>query len=243
MSELTFKWKGVDAAAYGVEVLRLPDLVSPAIRGAAQTVPGRSGTVFIPEGNGDVYEEIVGMAECYLPYEQGGYVGDLPEIAAWLRGEGWWQQSDLPGRRFKARITDAISFQPLLVGFADRVFGLTVYAQPYRYFIENAALTIASSGNTLENRGNCPSEPRIVIRGSGDITLTINGQRASFEGISGGIIIDSELRDCLRLDGTTLYNSAATDMEDFPLLETGVNTISWTGTVTGVTITPRWRDI
>ena len=39
----------------------------------------------------------------------------------------------------------------------------------------------------------------------------------------------------------TIYSPTA---DDFPTLAPGANILSWTGTgVTGITITPRWRDL
>jgi phage-related protein len=48
--------------------------------------------------------------------------------------------------------------------------------------------------------------------------------------------------DCYAADGVTLDYGKAT-LDDYPTLAVGANVVSWTGTVTSVTITPRWRDM
>lgn len=237
MSEMSFTWNGKSSDDFGIVVTRLPDVTSAGQRGTAQTVTGRDGTLFISD---EALDEMVLLVECYLPYEQGVEVASMDEIRAWLRGFAWFTQSDVPGRKFYARITDSIAFQPLVVGFEDRVFGITLYADPYQYVSPEAADTVFTAAGTIVNPGTAPSLPRIRIDGSGDFTVTVGGCLMDFEGISGGIIVDSELEDCLSLDGAQLLNTKVT-LEDFPRLAVGGNTITWTGGVTKVTITPRWR--
>ena len=237
MDELSFTWNGLSSEEFGVKVLRLPDVISPGIRGTAQRIPGRDGTLFSGE---DALEEIVLLTECYLPYEQGGQVATLDEIRQWLRGIGWFTQSDVPDRKFRARITDAISFQPLMVGFADRVFGLTLYADPYQYEDPDPTDIILTETGFVNNPGTAASRPRIAIEGSGDITLVIGRCIMVFDGLTDGIVVDSELMECLNLTETQLMNANA-DIEEFPLLQPGANSVMWSGEVTRIVISPRWR--
>ena len=75
--------------------------------------------------------------------------------------------------------------------------------------------------------------------------MTIGTQIVEVDDLGGGVILDSELGECFNLDETQLKNSVVTLMDDaFPTLQPGAHIISWTGTgVTGITITPRWRDL
>lgn len=236
MSVLSFVWDGKSSDDFGIEVMRLPDVVSAGLRGSAQIVPGRDGTLYLPEG---ALEEITLLVECYLPYEQSDDVASLDEIRAWLRGSGWFRQSDVPGRRFRARITDAIYFQPLVVGFRDRVFGITLYAEPYQYMTDVDNIYLTSAG-TVTNPATASSRPKLKIEGSGDVTLMVGATRMSFEGLTDGVTVDSELMECLDLDETQLLNSLA-HLDEYPVLKPGSNRISWSGSVTKVTVVPRWR--
>ena len=240
-----FEWNGITSGAMGVEVLRLPERQRAGIRGEAVNVPGRSGAIFVPDGSPEapVLEENVLLCECYLPYEQGGDVAALEEISAWLTGEGVWRQSDAPDGAFRARITDAISFQAWVPGFEDRIFGLTLYAEPWEYIYPEAPDIQMTAAGSVRNPCAAASAPRIEVRGSGDIALTVGTYEMSFGGVSGGFIIDSEAGDIYGLDGTTLQRGLAQTLEEFPLLAPGENAVSWTGTVSRVTITPRWRRL
>lgn len=238
MSVLSFTWNGQSSDDHGVCVKSLPFLYTPGERFESCVIPGRDGVLRIPDGG---MEEIALLVDCYLPYEQGVTVSDMRTIREWLRGEGWFTQSDLPGRAFKAKITDAIAFQPWVDGFADRLFSITLYAEPYQYHYPEAEKIVLTAAGTVSNPGTAHSLPRIAITGSGDFTVSIGGTYMEFSGVSGGVIVDSERMDVLAQDGLTLANSCAA-MAEFPKLQPGPNAVSWTGGVTKMEILPRWRD-
>lgn len=242
MSDMTFTWKGVSSADMGVQVLRLPDVIRAARRGTTYKVPGRDGALFVDDG---ALEEITLLMECYLPYDQGDKVSDMSVIREWLTGDGEFTQSDLPGRVFKARITDEIKYQPWVQGFADRVFGVTLYAEPYCYSDVPEYIEFSSAGGEVTNPGDA-MRPVIIIEGSGDITLTVDSARregeyfASFEGLTDGVLIDCDAMECLSTDRTQLLNDKAT-MDEFPILEPGRNFITCTGNVERISVIARWR--
>ena len=55
--------------------------------------------------------------------------------------------------------------------------------------------------------------------------------------ITTGIVLDCSLKEAYI--GTTLMNNHMSG--DFPVLKPGLNGISWSGNVTSVVISPRWR--
>ena len=239
MSVLSFTWKGESSDDHGVCVMALPFVYSPGARFDSYTIPGRDGVIRIPD---DSAEELVLLAECYLPYEQGATVSDMKTIRSWLTGSGWFTQSDLPGRALKAKITDAIAFQPWVAGFQDMLFSITLYAEPYQYhYPEAEEQTFAASG-TITNPGTAASLPRIAITGSGDFTVSIAGTYMEFFGVTGGVVVDIEKMDVFAQDGLTLANSCAS-VTEFPKLQPGPNAVSWTGSITKMEILPRWRDV
>lgn len=234
---MSFSWKGVSSDAMGVAVMRLPDIIAPARRGETYAIPGAGGTLFVPDGG---REEMTLLAECYLPYEQGGEVASMDEIRTWLTGSGWWTQSDVPGRKFSARITDMISFQPLVPGFDDRVFGLTLYAQPWQYIDPEAADILLTAPGAVTNPGNAAAEPLITVSGSGNISISVGGRTIMLTGLTGSAVIDCGAK--LVYSGTTLLTGSTTlAQKEWPVLQPGNNAVSWTGSVTKLTITPRWR--
>jgi len=102
--------------------------------------------------------------------------------------------------------------------------------------VNNAPVTLWSNGS-ITNPGTVNSEPVLFLMGNGNITLAINGISIQLTGISGSITIDSVLKDAY--NGSTLLNNQM--LGDFPVFLPGVNTISWTGSVSSLHVTPNWR--
>lgn len=90
------------------------------------------------------WDEIILPVECYLPYEQGVAVAALETLAAWLQGMDFLTLSNRPGRRFRARLTDPVTLTPLVEGFADRIFALNFWADPFAYEASPTVLTMTA---------------------------------------------------------------------------------------------------
>lgn len=238
LGPLQFSFGGVSCADHGVEVLRLPALTRPALRGETVTIPGRDGSLHILE---DAYEESLVTCDCYLPYEQGRAVSSLTQISAWLRGSGWWTQSDRPDRRFQAHILDELTYQVVLPGFADRLFSIPVWLAPYAYHTANAPVSLTAAGS-VSNPGTAPSEPTITVTGSGNINLQIGQRTVLITGLTGGsVTLDAAARMAYR--GNVNLCGIVTIVGGWPVLSPGANAVSWTGSVSKVTITGNWRDV
>ena len=230
-----FGWRGVSSDAHGVVVTKLPPVMFPGRRTETIVVPGKSGALHIEDG---AWDEMLLPIECYLPYEQGGVVSSIETLALWLQGEGWLTLSNRPGRRFRARLTDAVMLSPLMEGFEDRIFALSFWADPFAYELVPTVRT-ETVPFTLTNPGTVYAEPVIELTATGDVTLTIGDQTISIDGAPGTVMIDVPAG--LIFSGeTNLTGSAST--EDWPLiLPTGECAVSWTGDVSQVKIQPNWR--
>jgi phage-related protein len=91
---------------------------------------------------------------------------------------------------------------------------------------------------TIINPYRAHSEPSIHIVGTGDVTLYIGNQVVLLTGIEAGITIDTEI-----LSAYTDSNPMNHKMQgDFPVLLPGTNEISWVGSVSELSVVPRWRD-
>ena len=78
-----------------------------------------------------------------------------------------------------------------------------------------------------------------TLYGNGTITLTTYSGVVVLSGIGNGIILDWEAQKCMSLDGGTLLNDKVDgDPQYLPL---GDSTITWTGTVSWLVVTPNWR--
>lgn len=231
LTDAWFEFKGKRSTQMGIELTSMPARGMPAERGEFAAVAGRSGALWVGDGG---YDTIDVRLDCYAPD------GHNDEIAQWLTGSGDLRFSDDPYRVYKARIARNIQRSNPFARFTAQKYTVTFTCQPHKYAWADEYLPPMTEAGGVVNPGALPSYPRIEVEGSGDVTLAINGEEITMEGLTDGIIIDSEMMECLSLDETQLLNSKV-QMDEFPTLSPGFNAIAWKGTVTSVTITPRWR--
>lgn len=230
----------------GVYLRQMATRFVPGVNIERKKVAGRNGALkYGPRTYNDVQVRI----ECDVRDET-----KLPEVLAWLTGEGRLRFSDEPEYTYDASVEKEYSRSPIMSRYKGQRFTVTWTCHPFRRLYPEAGAIAFSEPGMIENPGTAPSLPLIKIVSSGTFSLTIGMQTVRFTDVDGGgIIIDSELGDALTLDGAQLAN----DKMDGPLFEIqpGYNGISWfaggeddegnvlSGSVTQVTITPRWRYI
>lgn len=108
--------------------------------------------------------------------------------------------------------------------------------KPFKYAIENHLGTI--SAGTITNSGNRYSRPVWLIEGSGDISLTVNGETFTISGVDGSTCIDCE--KMIAYTQSTIITPNTTGK--FPFLASGANSVSWSGNITKVMLkkNERW---
>ena len=239
LGSVWFEFAGARNTEKGVRLLSMPVRYHPEERGELVQVPGRSGYLWASDG---CYNNVLTRVQCMTADD-----ADIGNVDAWLSGAGNLRFSDDPDRFYRARVTKEFSRSAAMNRFVNQSFTVTFDCQPFLYHVETEGggdVEIEASPYTINNPGTHKSAPRIKIAGTGDVVLTIGTQIVEINGLEDGIIIDSELGDCFNLTETALFNSKVTLVDDaFPTLAPGANIISWTGDVTKITITPRWRDL
>ena len=88
-----------------------------------------------------------------------------------------------------------------------------------------------------------PSEPVIMIEGSGNIELTVNGEVWKLADVDGSITIDTQRNLAYRDNHVLLNKISRYDNNVYlPMLNTGKNSISASGTVTKIMVikNERW---
>ena len=228
-----FIFNGKDSREMGVVVETLPTIQRPKRKVTRYDVTGRDGALEVDEGGYDGYTTTMKI---------NAFGQKLETLNAWLDGDGWFITSDEPDRQLWV-VMDA-----QLKGTRYNVSGacydsitITLYIHPWRYIIPaDASTEYTEFPIAITNPYAWESRPKITIEGSGEITLTVNANMMTLNDITDGIIIDSELMDCMNLTKTALMNSHA-NIDEFPTFQPGGNTISVSGTVTKITVEPRWR--
>lgn len=224
----------------GIVTTILPPIVTAAKRDEPQVIPGRSGSLHMQDG---AYEQILKPCSVYLPYEQGVTVAALNAIRAWLTGYGTVSFSNDPGREYRGHIVSKIDWNEWLNGFEDREAQIIWECEPYAYHTNAQTFSVSTSGQTVNNPGTAEARPLLAVTGSGDVELMVGLGIVQLVGMSGTVYIDCEAEECYSLSGTVRVNKNGIMGGEFPTIPTGTSLISWTGSVTGISVTPHWRDI
>lgn len=227
--EAWFTFKGVDSREMGVIVTAMPETVRAERRVESVTVAGRNGSLHTDEG---VYESYDRTMECALIKR-----AKLDEVTAWLVGSGEMTFSTEPDKVYRVTIANKISIAQMMRVFQK--FQVVMDTQPFKYSVNAAGDALElTAPTTIRNSGTVYSEPLIMIYGSGEITLTINGADFPLYGVQESITIDSEMMEVFK--GDTNQNGKYGGA-DFLRFEVGKNEIRWTGNVSKIKIQPRWR--
>lgn len=115
-------------------------------------------------------------------------------------------------------------------------FTATIVCEPFFYEVDEQIINITVNNTDIYYLGTVAGEPRIKIYGTGDIQLTINNTTLQINNVIDSVTLDSKLLLCVDDNGS---NKSIDMIGDFPLLDRGVNSINWIGSVTKIELLPR----
>ena len=234
LTEAWFEFAGVDSRDMGILIRQMPIRYQPGRNYTRKKVSGRDGAVRVGDGS---YNDVAVRLECDLHD-----MSRMAEVAAWLTGEGFLRFSDEPDAAYYASVEKEFSRTSIVPRLEGQRFTVAWVCHPFRYMWPEAEnIVVTSSSDFVSNPGTAPSNPRYKITGSGDFSITVNGEALFFTGVDDGIIVDTELMDALTYDGLLLDNGRMSGKP--PQLLPGVNVVTWSGNVRRIEITPRWRCI
>lgn len=236
---LSFTFAGRDSHVdFGIIVSSRPTIPSPKRRVSYIEVPGRDSSLRYDEGT---YDDITIAIECTVKGEK--IMERLDGIKAWLlsAGESGLIFSFQPDRKYIAQVVNAIDFKQ---GFKiTSQFVVVFNCRPFKYAVNNTPVIIATGlGSTLINQGTVTSRPVIKIYCSGSGRFKINGAEVALSNITVQYItLDSELEEAYYIENGQMKNANNLMAGEFPILSVGDNTITYTGGITKLEITPNWR--
>lgn len=228
------KYKDIHSDAMGLIVDTYPPIVRAEQRVDMAKVPGKHGEVTLL--GVPVYEAQV--RECRCVIEPGA---DITALSGWLSGRGDLIFGNEPQYTYEAQAINEVPFEKMLREREYREIRLPFFCQPLkRLTTPEADIVLTESGGFFVNPGHVESRPMIKVEGSGTVRIMIGTASITMiKGLIGAILLDSEVG--IATDTTRTVNMSPMVSGDWPVLPVGNVPISWTGTVTKVTITPRWR--
>jgi phage-related protein len=227
------KWKEQDSRYInGIVICELPPIIKPQMRVAETVIDGVDGSLIEELG--------------YATYDKPLLIGltqnaNIDAIIKFFSGKGDVTFSNEPDKYYKASIVNQVDYARLV---RFKTATVTFRVQPFKYKLDELPVTISTSENVynVENWGTETSKPLIRLEGSGTVECRVNGNSAfsyTFPSNDTEVYIDSELQDAYV--GPVLKNRNM--VGEFPILNSGDNEISFTGTLTSVEITARSRWI
>ena len=249
MEEAWFLWKGESSLSRGLRVLAYPAAGRAAAAYRRVEIPGRSGLVTLTDP--PVYEAAEREIRFLMPPE-----AQPGAVLAWLAGAGRLVLGNEPDRALAAEAEGAMALERCPDGTREGTVRFLVQPLKEEYPPEPVVpITANGDGETeITARGDVPARPVYRVEGTGEIVLTVGdatedgtGSVLSIDLEEGmdGFVVDTDAAMVTSLDGTeNLCSLCELFYNGFrglwlPVGET--TTISWTGSVTSVSIDPRWR--
>lgn len=136
---------------------------------------------------------------------------------------------------------------PVPVAFLAAEISVQLTARPFAYAVSPTIvdLTGAASYAEIENKGTVFSAPEIRLKGSGDVTINVNGAdfiiKIPSDLNSKEIVIDCDSQVAYYMDGNSMISVTHRTYNNFPLLHEGKNYMKYTGTVSEMKCNVRER--
>lgn len=237
---MSLTFNGISSDSIGVVVERYPSRPVPERIVETVRIPGRNGTLTRTEGFANVVQDY----EVYLSAAAVGLPSVAADMAAWLLApEGYARLEDTynPGVYRMARFINPEEIRNFFNRFGRCV--LSFDCMPQRFLTSGEVATSYSADATITNPTAFLALPLIEVSGTGDVSFSLGGHTILIEDMTGTITIDAETQNAY--DGVTNLNASVTLADgNFPALNPGANSLAFvSGTITDITITPRWWTV
>ncbi len=219
-------WKGKKSILIdGLMICDLPPITKPKMRYKETSIDGVDGSI-IEELGYSSYVKTVSIAL------KGNYRVD--DVISYFTGSGKLILSNEDDKYYNAMIVEQIDFERLI---RYRKAKVKFIVQPYKYMVNMGTLSIDPSlgSYVINNRGNATAKPIITLKGSGVVSLKLDEITIfeyTFPQEDTEVIIDSEQQEAYL--GAMLKNRNMNG--NFIELNTGLNTISWSGSLTEIKV-------
>ena len=235
-SEISFA--GVRSSDLRVWIERYPARILPEQAVTATQVPGRNGALLMLDGNYTNYEQ---EYEVFISAESSGLILAARDVAIWLESPKGYQRledSYEPDVYRLAYYAGGKDIESILNRFGRATIAFN--CKPQRFLKSGETpITLTASG-TLTNGTKFDALPLIRVNGSGAGTVTVGDITVTISDIDGYVDIDCDLQDAYK--GSANKNGTIS-LTDFPKLAPGNSSVSFSGGVTSLVITPRWWTI
>lgn len=231
----TFTFGGVSSDSLGLHIEYCPEQNRPARKMERYSVPGRNGDIIVAQ---DAWENI---EQSYDIWGGNGTINDATAVgyslADWLFSQNGYQ-----------RLEDTYDTQHYRRAFFEGPYDfmsvmrrrgratITFSCDPRRFLLSGETAVTLTGTDTIDNPTSFTARPLLEVHGSGNGTIECGGKTITITGIYDGMILDCDAQDAY-YPGVNL-NSLVSG--EFPVIPGGTQTITITGGITSVEVTPNW---
>ena len=231
-----FTLDGNNCEDVGIHVLEYPDDVIAKRRMTSYTVPG-GANAWVYDGAWG-YEDVVRTIRCTVDED-----ADIDAVIRFLLPD---TRNIVLGCRpqfmYTGVLQNAVEIQKILrASRKKKNFDADYLCNPFkRLAIPGEDITLTAAGG-VDHPGTARCYPVITVAGSGTVKLTFHAvDDFTLYGLESGEprVIDCGAMVCTDAGGYTDLSRLSAG--DYPWLDPGYNSISWTGTVTSIVIRPNF---
>lgn len=211
----------------GLLIQELPPITKPKIRTQIEEIDGRNGDIITQLGY-SAYDKTISV----------GLYGDfdINQIISYFNSSGTVIFSNENDKYYNYQIIEQIDFEKLI---RFRTANVKMHVQPFKYSATDNSKTFNIDDETsisITNAGNYFSKPVLDITGTGTINIYLNGVQIFNISLGdiGSIVIDTKNMEAY--NGSVLLNRSVIGNYDSFKLNSGPNTISWSGIITKINI-------
>ena len=228
---------GEASSDFGMVVAQAPSFDKPSRKMTTYTVPGRNGAVLFQQ---DAYDDVTRSYQVWLTHDaEENLTESVNAFSAWLNSKTGYQrlEDSFEPETFRlAYYKGGQNVENHLMQYGETT--IQFICRPERFYKSAEDPIEVTNGDSLYNPTKFKSKPLIHIETASEqtVTVSINGHTITAE-VDDYINIDCERMNAYRQAG----ENKNTDISgEFPTIDPGANGIVITGTVTKVTITPRY---
>lgn len=239
---MSLSYAGVSSDSVNVRVERYPNRPIPSRRMELTQIAGRSGDLLFDER---AYNNVTQTYEIYIRETSADtFQKSCVKAAEWLLIPVGYQvltDSYDPDTYRMGVFVDTDDVQNALNQFGRASINFS--CKPFRYYTSGASAITITTTTTLTNPSNVYAEPTIVVYGSGAGSIGIGSYTVAISNIDDGMTIDCAAMDCY--NGADNRNNLITlsPTYQYPRLNAGTTTITISGGITSLSLTPNWRTL
>lgn len=233
-------FNGIPSTNYGIHVETPPVYATPERDYGVVHIPGRNGDLVIDNGS---YKNVTRKYSISVGEIDGNFTTLAAGVSEWLHSASGYArlEDSYESDYFRLAYYVADAEMENLFHQAGKM-SIEFNCKPARFLKAGERAVPFTTAGSISNPTFQKSFPKLTVVVSGSGTLTIGDQTTTISGLTNStrMVIDSELQDVYEEGSLTNLNSKVSFSDGFPLLSPGVNTITFTGSITSVEVIPRW---